>query len=123
MVDSLCTMTLAETDPLIIELKTGKPLDTNGVLDVDLGGNANKYILYTEEVFKSSSGGHIIERRMAGVTVQSVKEQKPERGNIRGYEVEFSNFRSPLFGNTHYRYALIQPGAETAPVTDPETGA
>lgn len=106
-VKSTCTMTLAQTSPLVVELMTGRELDEHGVLDVDLGGNAEVYILYTEEVYKSSGGGRLIERRMAEVTVTSVVAQKPERGSVRGYEVTFSNRRSSRFGGAHYRYAQI----------------
>lgn len=106
LVNSTCEMTLAQTEPMVIELKSGTKLDTNGVADVDLGGNATRYVLYTEEVYKTTDPNiRLIERRMAEVTVSSVVSAKPERGKPRGWAVTYKNYRSRLFGGKHYRYA------------------
>ena len=106
MVNSTCKMILAQTEPMVVELKAGTALDANGVADVDLGGNAKRYVLYTEEVYKTADPGVMLyERRMAEVSVQSVVAAKPERGSVRGWTVTLKNHRSSLFGSKHYRYA------------------
>lgn len=108
MVKSTCAMTLAQTEPMVIELKTGTKLDANGVADIDFGGNAKRYVLYTEEIYKTGDPDvMLIERRMAEVSVQSVVSAKPERGAVRGHAVTFANHRSALFGGKHARYARV----------------
>lgn len=111
LVTVTCTMTLAQTSPLVIELKSGIDITANSGGDLDLGGNAKRYVLYTEEVYRTAGGGTLIERRMAEVTVQSVSHQRPERGEVRGHEVVFAAGRSTLFGGTHMRYALVPVAA------------
>ena len=114
LVTAECKMILAQSEPLVMELKSGVTLDANGVAQIDLGGNAKRYILFTEDVLKTPGGGSLIERRMAAVTVKSVVSQKPERGTVRGYEVTFSVHRDAKFGDKHMLYALIDPAAAGA---------
>ena len=111
LVTVTCTMILAQTSPLIIELKTGVDISTANGGDLDLGGNAKRYLLYTEEVYRTAGGGTLIERRLAEATVQSVTHQKPERGEVRGHEVTFAVGRSTLLGGRHVRYALVPVAA------------
>lgn len=97
--------TLAQTDPIVRELIWGKTPDQYGVIDVDLGGNDKVYFLVTEEVAKNG----IIRRRIApSCTVQSVKEDKSERGTVQGYAVVFNTNRDPGI-NAHFREAIIHP--------------
>ena len=119
-VKATLTVTLAQTDPISRELTTGKVPDANGVIDVDLGGNTNVYWLCTEEVAKN---GVIRRRIVPNATVQSVKEDKSERGTVLGYQVVFSTNRSAEI-NAHYREAVIQAtGATPTGVTAGTPGA
>lgn len=106
LVTGTLAVTLAQTDPIVRELIWGKAPDEFGVIDVELGSNDNTYWLYTEEVAKNLT----IRRRIApNCTVQSVKEDKSERGTVQGYAVVFRTQRSPLIGNAHFREAVIAP--------------
>jgi len=60
--------------------------------------------VFTEEIFKS---GLIRRRVAANVGIQSVKEDKSERGNVLGYEVTYSVARSPELDNEHLGEWLI----------------
>lgn len=104
-VNATLAVTLAQTDPIVRELVWGKTPDQHGVIDVDLGGNTNVYFLVTEEVAKNG----IIRRRIApSCTVQTVKEDKSERGTVQGYAVTFSTNRDSGIG-AHFREAVIHP--------------
>lgn len=105
-VNATLAVTLAQTDPIVRELIWGKKPDEYGVIDVDLGGNDGVYYLVTEEISKNG----IIRRRVApSCTVQSVKEDKSERGAVQGYAVVFSTNRDATIG-AHFREAVIHPG-------------
>lgn len=108
LVTGTLAVTLAQTDPIVRELIWGKAPDEFGVIDVELGSNTNVYWLYTEEVAKNLT----IRRRIApNCAIQSVKEDKSERGSVQGYAVTFRTQRSPLIGNAHFREAVIAPTA------------
>lgn len=108
-VEATLQVSLAQTDPIVRELIWGKAPDQYGVIDVDLGGNANVYFLVTEEVAKNG----VIRRRIApSCTVQTVKEDKSERGTVQGYAVTFRTGRDAGI-NAHFREAVIFP--EDAP--------
>lgn len=99
-------MKLAQTDAWVREIISGKKPDANGYLVFDGGGHATRYVLFTEEVFKDLS----IRRRVAGLaTVDSVAEDKSERGAILGYEVTFKIDRSAAVGGGHFGEWLIEP--------------
>lgn len=103
-VDAELTFTLAQTDPIVREFTSGKVPDANGVIDVDLGGNTNRYWLYVEEVAKNLD---IRRRVLPNCTVKSVKEDKSERGTPLGYQVTIKISRSALIGMAHYREAVL----------------
>lgn len=106
LVDATLVVTLAQTDPIVRELIWGKAPDQYGVIDVELASNMNSYWLYTEEVAKNLT----IRRRIApNCTIQSVKEDKSERGTVQGYAVTFSTNRSASISNAHFREAVIYP--------------
>ena len=42
-------------------------------------------------------------------SIQSVKEDKSERGTVTGYAVTFSTNRSAAIGMAHFREAVISP--------------
>lgn len=101
-----CTLTikLAETDPMIQELRAGAAPDVNGMIDVDAGGHARKYAVLVEEAFKNG----VIRRRVGDmVTLLSLKEDRNERGTPLAYEAVFNFGSSPTFGNKHFREWLI----------------
>jgi len=96
---------LAQTDDRVRALLWGRVPDANGVIDIDAGGHATRYVLYAEEIFKDGR----IRRRIGPIaTVKSVTEVKSERGAVKGYEVTFAFARSSdLDGNGHLREALL----------------
>lgn len=99
-------MKLAETSDLVRELIAGKKPDANGYIEYDAAGHATRYVLYTENVYKNG----VVERRIApNVQITSVKEDKPERGSVRGYEVTFTLATSQAVGGKHFGEWLIQP--------------
>ena len=110
-VKATLTVILAQTDPIVRELTTGKAPDEYGVIDVDLGSNTNTYWLCTEEVAKN---GVIRRRIVPNATVESVKESKSERGAVYGYTVVFATNRSTEI-NAHYREAVIDANASLVP--------
>lgn len=112
LVDATLATTLAQTDPIVRELIWGKTPDQYGVIDVELASNTNVYFLVTEEVAKNG----IIRRRIApNCTVQTVKEDKSERGTVQGYAVTFATQRSAEINNAHFREAVLIPGNVAAP--------
>ena len=106
MVSATLAVTLAQTDPIVRELIYGKAPDVNGVIDVELASNINSYWLCTEEVAKN---GVIRRRVIPNASIQSVKEDKSERGTVTGYAVTFSTNRSAAIGMAHFREAVIPP--------------
>lgn len=107
-----CVMKFAQTDAWVREIISGKKPDANGYIVFDGGGHDTRFVLYTEELFKDLS----IRRRVAGlVTVDTVTEDKNERGALMGYEVTFKVERSPAVGNGHFGEWVIEPEPEPAP--------
>lgn len=103
---------LAQTDPLVRELTSGKVPDENGMIDVDAGGHSTVYRVFTEEVFKNG----VIRRRWgANVTVKTAKLAKSERGTVLGTEVTLAYSVHPSTSNRHFREWLLQPVATIAP--------
>jgi len=98
------TVKYAQTDETVRSIIRGKTADANGYMTIDGGGTANRYVVFTEEIFKS---GLIRRRVAANVGIQSVKEDKSERGNVLGYEVTYSVARSPELDNEHLGEWLI----------------
>ena len=103
-----CVMKLAETNPWVREIISGKKPDANGFISFDGGGHATRFVLYTEELFKNGS----IRRRVAALaTVDSVTEDRAERGAILGYEVTFKIERHDAVGGGHFGEWIVVPAA------------
>jgi len=97
---------LAQTDETVRSIVRGKTADANGYITVDGGGTQTKYVLFTEEIFKNG----VIRRRVApNAGIESVKEDKSERGNVLGYEVTFKVNRHSSVENNHFGEWLIPP--------------
>lgn len=112
-----CVMKLAQTDHWVREIISGRKPDANGYISFDGGGHSTRYVLYTEEVFKNYS----IRRRIAGLaTVDTVTEDRAERGALLGYEVTFKIERSAAIGGGHFGEWLILPEPEEP--EEPEEG-
>jgi len=94
----------AQTDETVRGIIRGKTADANGYITIDGGGTSAKYVLFTEEIFKS---GLIRRRVAANASIESVSEDKSERGSVLGYEVTYSIARSPELANDHIGEWLI----------------
>lgn len=106
---------LAQGDKIVREITRGRTYDANGYMTVDGGGTEKKYCIFTEILFKNAA----IERRLApNASVMSVKEDKNERGVVRGTEVEFKIDRSPEVGGDHFG----EWNSLARTVTDPPLG-
>ena len=105
------TVKFAQTDEIVRSIIRGKTADANGYMTIDGGGTDVKYVVFTEEIFKN---GTIRRRAAANVSVQSVSEDKSERGSVLGYEVVFSISRHAAFNNDHLGEWLIQSAAVAA---------
>ena len=96
----------AQTDETVRGIIRGKTPDANGYMEIDGGGTAAKYVVFTEEIFKN---GTIRRRVAANASIASVAEDKSERGSVLGYEVTYKIDRSPALGNNHLGEWLIPP--------------
>lgn len=105
------TVKFAQTDEIVRSIIRGKTADANGYMTIDGGGTDAKYVAFTEEIFKN---GTIRRRAAASMGVQSVSEDKSERGSVLGYEVVFKIDRHAAFNNDHLGEWLIQPAAVAA---------
>lgn len=105
------TVKFAQTDEIVRSIIRGKKADANGYMTIDGGGTDVKYVAFTEEIFKN---GVIRRRAAANVSIQSVKEDKSERGAVLGYEVVFNIARHAAFNNDHLGEWLIQPAVVPA---------
>ena len=94
----------AQTDETVRGIIRGKTADANGYITIDGGGTSAKYVIFTEEIFKS---GLIRRRVAANASIESVSEDKSERGSVLGYEVVYSIARSPELANDHIGEWLI----------------
>lgn len=95
--------TLAQYDEIVRELAWGKTADVNGYITIDAGGHAKEFVAFTEEIFKNG----VIRRRVAEVSVATVKVDKSERGSVNGTAIEFKAKRSAALNNEHIGEWLI----------------
>lgn len=103
---------LAQTDELVRSVIRGKVADENGYMTIDGGGTSKRFSVFTEEIFKNGS----IRRRWApNMNIQSVKEDKSERGKPIAYEVTLAAARAPETENNHLGEWLIPADATSAP--------
>lgn len=113
LANATLVLKLAQTDEIVRSIIRGETADANGYMTIDAGGTDARYSIFTEEIFKNGT----IRRRWApNVGIQSVKEDKNERGNVLGYEVTVKVDRSPLVNNRHFGEWLLPPLPSGAPV-------
>jgi hypothetical protein len=98
------TVKYAQTDETVRGIIRGKTADANGYITIDGGGTSAKYVVFTEEIFKN---GLIRRRVAANVSIESVSEDKSERGSVLGYTVVYKIDRSPELANDHIGEWLI----------------
>lgn len=95
---------LAQTDDQVRTFLYGSAPDGNGYLEVDGGGNATHYVIFTEEIFKSGA----IRRRVApDGNVQTVAEDQSTRGEVLGYDTTININRSDVVNGQHFGEWLI----------------
>lgn len=110
LADVTVTISAAQTDDIVRSIVYGKEPDPNHFVTVDGGGHADQYVLFTEEIFKN---GQIRRRVAPNAQVQSVAEDKSERGTPMGYQIVFKINRSVLVANEHFGEWLL-PAEEAA---------
>lgn len=82
--------------------------DANGYLEMDGGGHATRWVVFTEEIFKNGA----IRRRVAPlVTLASSTEDQSERGGVMGNALVFNIGRHPDVGNKHFGEWVLAPEA------------
>lgn len=96
------TVKAAETNSLVRELVSGTAPDANGMVVIDASGNSDRYSLLVEIVYKS---GNIRRFKVPSVTVASVKEDQSARGEITGYEIEFTILYDSTIGGHYAEWA------------------
>lgn len=100
----LATVTLAITAAEALadqvrEIIAGVAPDANGYLEIDGGGHATRWVVFTEEIFKNGA----IRRRVApSVSLQSSTEDRSERGAVNGNVLLFNIARHADVGNKHF---------------------
>jgi hypothetical protein len=100
----LAAVTLAITAAEILadhvrEIIAGIAPDANGYLELDGGGHATRWVVFSEEIFKTGA----IRRRVApNVSLQSSTEDRSERGAVNGNALLFDVNRSPAVGGKHF---------------------
>jgi hypothetical protein len=100
----LANVTLAITAAEVLaaqvrQIIAGIAPDANGYLEVDGGGHATQWVVFTEEIFKNGA----IRRRVApNVTLASSEEDQSTRGEINGNALTFNIDRSPAVNNKHF---------------------
>jgi hypothetical protein len=96
------TLTLSAAEALADQVRAivaGATPDANGYTEIDGGGHATQYVIFTAEIFKS---GAIRRRAAANATLQSTTEDQSTRGDILGEQLVFKIDRSPVFNNNHF---------------------
>lgn len=109
------TLTAAETlNALIRQIIAGMVPDVNGYLEVDGGGNATRWVAFSEEIFANGA----IRRRVApSVTLQSSTEDQSTRGDVMGNQLVFDIHRHAAVGMKHFGEWVLPPeSAESVPV-------
>jgi hypothetical protein len=114
----LANVTLAITAAEILaehvrEIIAGIAPDANGYIEVDGGGHATQWVVFTEEIFKNGA----IRRRVAPlVTLASSTEDRSERGGVMGNALLFNIGRHASVGMKHFGEWVLLP-EDAAPVT------
>jgi hypothetical protein len=110
----LAAVTLAITAAEILanqvrEIIAGIAPDSDGYVEIDGGGHATRWVVFTEEIFKNGA----IRRRVApSITLQSSTEDRSERGAVNGNALVFKVDRHADVGNKHFgEWVLPAEGA------------
>lgn len=91
------TVKLAQYDVVVRELAYGETEDANGYIEIDAGGHATEFVIFSEEIFKNGA----IRRRIAEASVTAAKVDKAERGSVNGTELTFTARRSTSLNGKH----------------------
>lgn len=100
----LANVTLAITAAEVLadqvrEIIAGVAPDANGYVEIDGGGHATRWVVFTEEIFKNGA----IRRRVAPwVQLQSATEDRSERGTVNGNALLFDINRHDSVGGKHF---------------------
>lgn len=95
------------------EIIAGIAPDSNGYVEIDGGGHATRWVVFSEEIFKNGA----IRRRVAPlVTLASSTEDRSERGGVMGNALLFNIARHEAVGRKHFGEWVLAP-EEAEPVT------
>lgn len=94
------------------EIISGITPDQHGYVEIDGGGHATQWVVFSEEIFKN---GAIRRRAAANVTLQSSEEDQSTRGEINGNALTFNIDRSPVLNNKHFGEWVLPAEAPAAP--------
>lgn len=95
---------LAQTDENVRSFLNGKNADANGYMEIDGGGNAVHYAIFTEEIFKN---GDIRRRWAPDANIATAVENQSTRGEVLGTDVTVNINNSDEVGGNHYGEWLI----------------
>lgn len=100
LADVTLSVTAAEIlADLLREIVAGATPDVNGYVEIDGGGHSEKYVVFTEEIFKNGA----IRRRVAPwVQLQSATEDRSTRGEVNGNALVFEINRHADVGGKHF---------------------
>ena len=101
-----CTLVVkaAQYNEIVRKVTYGRVADGNGYIQLDAGGHPDRYVLFTEEIFKNG----VIRRRVAAdAGVTAAKRDQSTRGEVNGTELTFTVARSSLLGGNHIGEWLI----------------
>lgn len=113
LADVTLSVTAAEVlGDLYRELVAGAVPDANGYVEIDGGGHSNRYVVFTEEIFKNGA----IRRRVAPwVQLQSATEDRSERGTVNGSALVFEISRSEAVGGKNFGEWVLPAETPAAP--------
>ncbi|GAA3947860.1 hypothetical protein [Microbacterium soli] len=101
------TITAAETlSDRVREIIAGIAPDSHGYLEIDGGGHATQWVVFSEEIFKN---GAIRRRVAANVTLASSEEDQNTRGEVMGNALTFNIHTSPVLHNKHFGEWVLPP--------------
>lgn len=114
----LADVTLAITAAELLRAKvreiiSGMTPDANGMIVLDGGGHATRWVVYTEEIFKNGA----VRRRIApSVQLQTTAEDRSTRGAASGNALTFTINRDLAIGGHFREWIILSPasGAKTA---------
>jgi hypothetical protein len=105
------TLTAAETlAAKVREIIAGIAPDANGYLELDGGGHATRWVVFSEEIF---ANGAIRRRAAPSLTLQSSTEDQSTRGDVMGNQLVFDIHRHASVGNKHFGEWVLAPEVAT----------